>query len=345
MIPWQEIADLDVPPEEKIKRISQQLFGVNRNRVSVLKTNRSVAYPELTVHVRKELKEAELLRETKDGEQIYLFEYRRNSPVMRKIGRLREATFRRVGEGAGLRRDLDKYDTFYRQLVLWDDNDLQIAGAYRIGEVANILSTRGIDGMYAGSLFSFTEKIRTVLPQTLELGRSFVQPRHWGMRSLDYLWYGIGAYVKRHPQIRYLLGPVSISDAYPRDAKNMLVHFYRHYFGDASVMAVAHHRFVLSEQDRAMQLATFNSGDYEQDFRLLKHELSKYGVSVPSLYKQYTETYESGGVSFLDFNIDQKFSNCVDGLILADLEKLKLAKRERYLGDERSPLIVPSISV
>lgn len=110
-------------------------------------------------------------------------------------------------------------------------------------------------------------------------------------------------------------------------------------------MAVAHHRFVLSEQDRAMQLATFNSGDYEQDFRLLKHELSKYGVSVPSLYKQYTETYESGGVSFLDFNIDQKFSNCVDGLILADLEKLKLAKRERYLGDERSPLIVPSISV
>ena len=93
-----------------------------------------------------------------------------------------------------------------------------------------------------------------------------------------------------------------------------------------------------------MQLATFNGSDYERDFRLLKQELSRYGVSIPTLYKQYTETYESGGVSFLDFNIDQKFSNCVDGLILADLEKLKPAKRERYLGDKRSPLIVPSVA-
>ena len=343
-ISWQEIADLDVPREEKIKRINQQLYGVNRNRVSVLKTSRSVAHPESTVSVRKQLQEAELLGETKDGKQIYLFDYRRNSPVMREIGRLREATFRRVGEGTGLRRDLDEYDTYYRQLVLWDDNDLQIAGAYRIGEVADIISTRGIKGLYASSLFSFTEKIHTVLPQTLELGRSFVQPRYWGMRSLDYLWYGIGAYVKRHPEIRYLLGPVSISDAYPRDAKNMLVHFYRHYFGDESVMAVAHHRFVISEQDRAMQLTTFQGADYEQDFRLLKQELSKYGVSVPTLYKQYTETYESGGVSLLDFNIDQKFSNCVDGLVLADLEKLKPAKRGRYLGDKRSPLVVPSVT-
>ena len=93
-----------------------------------------------------------------------------------------------------------------------------------------------------------------------------------------------------------------------------------------------------------MQLTTFQGADYEQDFRLLKQELSKYGVSVPTLYKQYTETYESGGVSFLDFNIDQKFSNCVDGLVLADLEKLKPAKRGRYLGDKRSPLVVPSVT-
>ena len=344
LIPWQEIADLDVPREEKIKRINRQLYGVNRNRVSVLKTTRSVAHPESTVSVRKELQEADLLGETRDGKQIYLFDYRRNSPVMREIGRLREATFRRVGEGTGLRRDLDEYDTYYRQLVLWDDNDLQIAGAYRIGEVAKILSMRGVEGLYASSLFSFTEKIHAVLPQTLELGRSFVQPRYWGMRSLDYLWYGIGAYVKRHPEIRYLLGPVSISDAYPRDAKNVLVHFYRHYFGDESVMAVAQHRFVIPEQDRALQLATFSGDNYEQDFRLLKQELGKLGLTVPTLYKQYTETYEAGGVSFLDFNIDQKFSNCVDGLVLADLQKLKPAKRERYLGDKRSPLIVPSVA-
>ena len=341
LIPWQEIAALNVPREEKIKRINRQVYGVSSNRAPVLKTARSVAHPESTIHLRKEIQEADLLGETKDGKQIYLFDYRRNSPVMREIGRLREATFRRVGEGTGMRRDLDLYDTYYRQLVLWDDNDLQIAGAYRIGEVASILDSRGVQGLYTSSLFSFTDKImnEAVLPQTLELGRSFVQPRYWGMRSLDYLWYGIGAYVKRHASIRYLLGPVSISDAYPREAKNLLVHFYRHYFGDENVLALAHHRFVISELDSAAQLRVFSGDNYEQDFRRLKQELAKYGVTVPVLYKQYTETYESGGVKFLDFNVDEKFSNCVDGLVLADLDKLKPAKRERYLGDKGVPLI------
>ena len=345
LIPWQEIASLNLPREEKIKRINKHVYGVNNNRAPMLKTSRSIAHPESTINIRKELQEAELLGETKDGKQIYLFDYRRNSPVMREIGRLREATFRRVGEGTGMRRDLDQFDTYYRQLVLWDDNDLQIAGAYRIGEVARILDLHGMDGLYTNSLFSFTSKMHSehVLQQTLELGRSFVQPRYWGLRSLDYLWYGIGAYVKRHPEIRYLLGPVSISDAYPLPAKNMLVHFYRHYFGDETVMALARHRFLISEQDSAAQLRVFCGDNYEQDFRTLKQELGKYDLAVPVLYKQYTETYESGGVKFLDFNVDQKFSNCVDGLVLADLDKLKPAKRERYLGDKRSPLVVPSV--
>ena len=311
--------------------------------VSTPITTQPIAHPEPTVNIRNKLQEAELLGETKDGKQIYLFDYRRNSPVMREIGRLREATFRHVGEGTGMCRDLDRYDTYYRHLVLWDDNDLQIAGAYRIGEVANIIATRGLEGLYTSSLFSFTEKIlsENVLPQTLELGRSFVQPRYWGMRSLDYLWYGIGAYVKRHPEIHYLLGPVSISDAYPREAKNLLVHFYRHYFGDENVLALARHRFVISEQDSAARLSVFSGDNYDNDFRILKQELGKCDVAVPTLYKQYTETYEAGGVKFLDFNIDQKFSNCVDGLVLADLDKLKPARRERYLGDKRSPLIDP----
>ena len=161
-----------------------------------------------------------------------------------------------------------------------------------------------------------------------------MQPRYWGMRSLDYLWYGIGAYVKRNPEIRYLLGPVSISDAYPKAAKNLLVHFYRHYFGDDNLLALARHRFVLSELESASRSGVFGGDNYEQDFRTLKQELGKLGVAVPALYKQYTETYEPGGVKFLDFNIDPKFSNCVDGLVLADLDKLKPARRERYLGDK-----------
>lgn len=343
LIAWQEIAGLDVSRDEKIKRINRHVYGVSGNRVAMLKTQRSIAHPESTINIRKELQEAELLGETRDGKQIYVFDHRNNSPVVREIGRLREATFRRVGEGTGMRRDLDIYDTYYRQLVLWDDNDLQIAGAYRIAEAGNVIASRGVEGLYSNSLFSFADKLLTegVLPQTLEMGRSFVQPRYWGMRSLDYLWFGIGAYVKRHPNIRYLLGPVSISDTYPREAKNTLVHFYRHYFGDENLLALARHRWVISEQDRAALLGVFVGDNYELDFRTLRQELAKSGLIVPVLYKQYTETYEVGGVKFLDFNIDQKFSNCVDGLVLADLDKLKPAKRERYLDGKRNPLTAP----
>ena len=319
----------------------------SNSRAQGLQAGQPVAQPESADSVRHELLEADLLGESRDGKQIYLFDHQRNSAVMREIGRLREMTFRYVGEGTGMRRDLDQYDTYYRHLVLWDDSDLQIAGAYRIGEVANIVDARGVAGLYTSSLFTFTEKLLSanVLPQTLELGRSFVQPRYWGMRSLDYLWVGIGAYVKRHPGMRYLLGPVSISDAYPREAKNLLVHFYRHYFGDENVLALARNRFFISEQDNATHLCVFKGDDYEQDFRTLKQALSTHGVAVPTLYKQYTETYESGGVKFLDFNVDAKFANCVDGLVLADLDQLKPAKRERYLGDRRSPLILPAAAV
>jgi putative hemolysin len=340
LIPWREIAGLDMPRKEKIRRIARQVYGVSRNCVPELRTEQSVARPEATISLRKELQEAELLGETRDGKQIFLFDHRPNSAVMREIGRLREAAFRRVGEGTGMRRDLDQFDTYYRHLVLWDDGDLQIAGAYRIGEVARIIAAHGFEGLYTSSLFSFTERIHGYFPHTLELGRSFVQPRYWGLRSLDYLWYGIGAYLRRHPEIRRLLGPVSISDAYPRAAKNMLVHFYRHYFGDDDVLALARHRFVISEEDNVAHLRDFSGGNYEQDFRTLKLELGKLGVSVPALYKQYTEVYEPGGVKFLDFNLDTNFSNCVDGLALADLEKLKAARRERYLGDKRGTLVL-----
>ena len=319
----------------------------NNSGVSAFKRECAVADPESSVSVRHELQQADLLGETRDGKQIYLFDYRRNSAVMREIGRLREMTFRYVGEGTGMQRDLDQYDTYYRHLVLWDDSDAQIVGAYRIGEVANIVNARGVAGLYTSSLFTFTEKLlgANILPQTLELGRSFVQPRYWGMRSLDYLWVGIGAYVKCHPEMRYLLGPVSFSDAYPRAAKNLLVHFYRHYFGDENVLALARNRFVIDEQESIAHLGVFNGDDYEQDFRTLKASLAKCGLAVPTLYKQYTETYESGGMKFLDFNVDAKFANCVDGLVLADLDQLKPAKRERYLGDRRGPLLVPQATI
>ena len=135
--------------------------------------------------------------------------------VSHALGRLRELSFRAVGEGSGTRRDLDRYDAHYDHLILWDPQDLEIAGAYRMVRTAKVLQEQGPEGLYTHSLFEFTPGMQPFLQQGLELGRSFVQPRYWGRRSLDYLWFGIGAYVRRYPECRYLFGPVSLSRDMP----------------------------------------------------------------------------------------------------------------------------------
>src|SRR3546814_5915719 len=104
---------------------------------------------------------------------------------MREIGRLRELTFRKVGEGTGLKRDLDRYDAWYSHIVLWDCAAMEIVGAYRLGETQKNIAQHGIDGLYSNTLFVFTRAAQDMLEQSVELGRSFVHPRDWGSRSLE----------------------------------------------------------------------------------------------------------------------------------------------------------------
>lgn len=121
---------------------------------------------------------------------------------------------------------MDHYDRDYRHLI----HELEIAGAYRIGEVARVM---GLDGeIYTSDLFKFNPSMQSYLPISIELGRSFVSPQYWGKLSLDYLWYSIGAYLKRYPEIRYLFGPASLSHSYPGFTKALIVNFYQKHFAD-----------------------------------------------------------------------------------------------------------------
>jgi putative hemolysin len=133
---------------------------------------------------------------------------------MREIGRLREMTFRTVGEGCGQPRDIDRFDRHYEQLVLWDDQDMEIVGAYRLADAGRVIAEQGVQGLYSRTLFDYGPAVLSRIAQGLELGRSFVQPRYQTRHALDYLWYGIGAYIKANPHIRYLFGPASISRFY-----------------------------------------------------------------------------------------------------------------------------------
>jgi hypothetical protein len=253
---------------------------------------------------------------------------------MHEIGRLRELTFRQVGEGTGKKRDIDRYDRDYRHLILWDEQELEIAGAYRIGEVARIQEQLNSRGIYSEELFSYdAQKMQPFFEQGIELGRSFVSPKYWGRRSLDYLWYGIGAYLKKYPDIRYLFGPVSLSNSYPDFAKALIVSYYQHYFADADTLASARVPYMPESSLKQQVWQTFTGNDAEQDFTALREQLTHMNVMVPTLYKQYADVCEQGGVRFIDFNIDADFGHCIDGLVMVDLQQLKPAKRKRYLGE------------
>lgn len=310
----------------------QHVYRLQHHKKALFPEQVAVAHPEPRQILRTEIRSCQLLGKTQDDKHIYLYHYRPDSSVMREIGRLRELSFRAIGEGTGKRRDTDHYDANYQHIILWDDNDLEIVGSYRIADSKSIIEKLGISGLYSSTLFEYQPGMHHLFERGLELGRSFIQPRYQGLRSLDYLWYGIGAYLSAHPQIRYLFGPVSISNEYNNQAKAAIVHLYQHYFSSCQLLAIPRSPFKL--QAIYHTLATgFKGNDYKADFINLKSWLAEQGLSVPALYKQYVDICEHDGVQFAGFNVDPDFSNCIDGLVIVDLVRLKPKKRERYLGN------------
>lgn len=333
-----------IPPEsylienlkdkEVVNLIRKQLYALTSKKTLPLKTQTPIATSECRKELKKAIEKCQLLGTTQDGMQIYLYQYQGSSAIFRELGRLREISFRTVGEGSGKRRDIDKYDMDYQHLVLWDPSQLELVGAYRLACAQEIIDKHGREGLYTDSLFSYSDEMTPYFKAGIELGRSFVQPKYWGRKSLDYLWYGIGAFVKNYPQYRYLYGAVSVSNALPDQAKAMLVHYYQHYYGAKQIIATPNNEFKATEQQIKQCQSLFTGDDIKEDFVELKHVLANMGAQVPTLFKQYTELCEPGGVQFLSFSVDPEFNNCIDGLVLVDLEKVKAGKAKRYLSKE-----------
>ncbi|MCB5227071.1 lysophospholipid acyltransferase family protein [Alishewanella sp. 16-MA] len=330
-IPCNSFSQLSLPVPVKVKLFKKQLYRLATDRPSLFITQTAIARPEPRAVLKKAMSQCQRLGETRDGKLIYLYQHQQSSPIMREIGRLRELAFRAVGEGTGQRRDIDRFDSHYAHLLLWDNEDLEIVGAYRLADTNKVLAEQGPTGLYTQTLFQFSPSMQPYLAQGLELGRSFVQPRYWGKRSLEYLWYGIGAYLKQNPQVRYLFGGVSLSNSYPVPARDLLVYFYGLYFGSALPSAEAKRPYPLAAPTVQQLAQHFTGNDYAADFSQLKHLLANMKVSVPTLYKQYSELCTPGGTTFLAFGIDPEFANCVDGLVLVDLSLVTATKRARYL--------------
>ena len=341
MIPHHALESDKLADKALIKRLKKHVYKIGKglsskkNNAPVFVTEKTIAHPEDRSALKKEFKTAQLIGSTRDNHKIFLCDYNQHPVVLREVGRLREQTFRLVGEGTGSRRDLDKYDHYYRHLVLWDEEKLCIAGAYRLGEAHKLMKKKGANALYTAELFDFHSSLTPYLEQGLELGRSFVHPDYWGKASLDYLWQGLGAYLSHHPQVRFVFGPVSMSAHYPKALRDLLVFYYERYYSVKNAndenLAEGNHPHEIDEDVLIDLQHRFAKLDSEQGFELLQEEFKKHDCKIPVLFKQYASLYEEGGYHLLAFSVDSEFGNCVDGLFMGDLTCMKEAKRSRYL--------------
>lgn len=332
-----------IPPDKISSAINQNLqmslirqhtYRIGKGKKGIFATEKTIIHPVPVKLVKSELVKSDLLGQTSDGMKIYLCKKAQCPNVLKEISRLRETTFRKVGEGTGKSYDTDIYDDYYHHIVLWDEEALEIAGSYRLGITSEVVAQHGIEGLYNASQFHINPSFNDILSQSIELGRSFIQQKYWRSNALDYIWQGIGAFVQKNPSIRYLWGAVSLSNAYPEAAKALIVSYYQKWYqgnADYATPMIPYQMSKLQEQEANGILVGETP---EQDMLILKKTLKAYGLSVPVLYRRYTELCNYGGARFVSFCIDVKFMNAIDGIVLVDLTQLKDEYKERYYGQK-----------
>jgi putative hemolysin len=252
---------------------------------------------------------------------------------MREIGRLREITFRAVAEGSGLAADLDAFDGWYEQLVLWDDAAGCLVGGYRIGATDRILRSHGKRGLYTSTLFDFRTDFFRRLDPALELGRSFIRPEYQRKAStLPLLWRGIGAYVVRNPRYNQLFGPVSINPEYSPASRELMLAWLRHNRRAddlAGLVRAKNPPRQMSLDHATVDLLRECAYDVEHMSGLVS-EMEGDGKQVPVLLKHYLKL----NGRLIGFNVDPAFGGCLDGLIVVDLTRADRRLLEAYLGPE-----------
>ena len=252
--------------------------------------------------------------------------------VMQEIARLRELTFRAVGEGTGHERDLDLFDSYYDQLFVWNRATLEIVGGYRIGKADRIRARFGQKGLYTSTLFRFHRALVPSLGPALELGRSFVRPEYQkSFAPLLLLWKGIAGYVVRHPQYRVLFGPVSISNDYTLASRALMTGFLRSKHGDIARGSLARARHPLNAGlgERVVRREGGEVGTLEALESVLT-SIETDGKGVPVLLRQYLKL----GARVIAFNVDPAFGHSIDVLVATDLLDTDEKVLAKYMGRE-----------
>ncbi len=266
---------------------------------------------------------------------VYYSDAARVPHLMREIGRLREATFRGVGEGTGQALDLDRFDDYYIHVFVWNRAKSEIVGAYRLGHADEIVRRLGVRGLYTSTLFRYRRRLLQRIGPSLEMGRSFVREEYQrSFSALLLLWKGLAHYVARNPRYKIMFGPVSVNNDYQSTSRQLLVSFLKinNFRPELAKLVKARkplrtnplhtwhlkrHRAVVNDLDEIEALIS----DLETDLK-----------GVPILLRQYLRL----GGRLIGFNIDPAFGYCLDGLILVDLTETDPAVLVKYMGRENA---------
>lgn len=291
--------------------------------------------------LKRELNENTFLRHTNYGNvEVHLINYHTQPNTMREIGRLRELSFREAGGGTGLEIDIDENDTgkdAYDQLITWDPEEDEIVAGYRLIRCADAhINADGRHNLSTSHYFNFSEQfIEEYLPYTIELGRSWVQPKYQprpnnrkGLFSLDNLWDGLGGMVVTNPDIKYLFGKVTMYTHYDQESRDILLHFMSHYFPDKEKLVWPINPLGYYT-DAAKFEGIFEGLDYKEGYKLMNSKIRAKGENVPPLINTYMNLSSTMKVFGTTMNTD--FGEVEETGILITIDDIYDKKKERHI--------------
>lgn len=288
-----------------------------------------------------ELTPEKFLRHSNKGDNdIYVVDAFNAPNTMREIGRLREIAFRDAGGGTGLECDIDEFDTMLpvpcRQMIVWNPESQEIIGGYRFILGEDITMRDGVPNIATSHMFRFSEKfLKTYLPNTIELGRSFVvvNYQNTGVRpnsiyALDNLWDGLGAIVMRNPQIKYLFGKVTMYPQYGAECRDMILGFMHKYFPDPDKLVTP----IISLQTNALSpeiQSKYTGKDYREDYRILNKFIREHGRKIPPLVNAYMAL--SPTMRMFGTAINPEFGDVEESGIFLTIDEIFDDKKERHM--------------
>jgi len=292
--------------------------------------------------IKRELTQEAFVRYTNNGNnEIYLVNHHSAPYTVREIGRLRELTFRAAGGGTGLDLDLDENDICadaYDQLIAWNPEDEEIIAGYRLIKCKDVgTNSHGEINLSTAHYFHFSPKfIAEYLPYTIELGRSFVQPKYQpgkdnrkGLFSLDNLWDGLGAVVKLNPDVKYLFGKVTMYPHYNREARDLLIYFMHHYFPDSEQL-VWPIRPLGYSRDTTYFRQLFEGQEYKEGYKILNGRIRALGENIPPLINTYmnlSSTMKTFGTAQ-----NEEFGTVEETGIMITIDDIFESKKERHIS-------------